>query len=146
MVLSAIIPSREMELRQLLDSMNDSPGVVNANNALIPFTQFDKPHFSRLLILDDKTTEDARIYGGWPTPTYPLYLAFLGDVDGEENDFLAELAQKAGDGLRKLFSCAGYDPQSDLLTFLKQHRRRRLRITSTGAAALRPSHSRGSGA
>ena len=123
MVLSAIIPSREAELRQLLDSMNEGPGMVKPNNALIPFAQFDKLHFSRLLILDDKTTEDARIYGGGPTPTYPLYLAFLGDIDGEENDFLTELASKAADGLRQIFSCAGYDPQSDLLNFLKEHRK-----------------------
>ncbi len=122
MVLGAIIPSREVELRQLLDSMNDSPGIVNVNNALIPFAQFDKLHLSRLLILDDKTLEDARMHGSGPTPTYPLYLAFLGDIDGEENDFLAELAQKAGDGLRKIFACAGFDPQTDLLAFLKLHR------------------------
>ena len=35
----------------------------------------------RLLILDDKTIEDVRVYG-LPVRTYPLYLAFLGDVDG----------------------------------------------------------------
>ncbi len=122
MVLAAIIPSREAELRQLLDSMNDSPGMVNPNNALIPFAQFDKLHFSRLLILDDQTLEDARVYSGGPTPVYPLYLAFLGDIDGEENDFLAELAKKAGDGLCKIFACAGYHPQIDLYSWLKQHR------------------------
>ena len=123
MVLAAIIPSREAELRQLLDSMNDRPGMVNPNNALIPFAQFDKLHFSRLLILDDKTLEDARIYGGGPTPTYPLYLAFLGDIDGEENDFLDELAKKAGDGLRKIFACAGYHPQiRSGYSWMKQHR------------------------
>ena len=122
MVLAAIIPSREAELRQLLDSMNDSPGLVNPNNALIPFAQFDKLHFSRRLILDDKTLEDARIYGGGPTPVYPLYLAFLGDIDGEENDFIDELVKKAGDGLRKIFECAGYHTQIDLSLWMKQHR------------------------
>ena len=145
MVLAAIAPPREAELRQLLDSMNDRPGMVNANNALIPFAQFDKLHFSRVLILDDKTTEDARTYGGGPTPTYPLYLAFLGDIDGEENDFLAELAQKAGDGLRKIFACAGFDPQTDLLVFMKQHRAPPIANYINWRGPNRSPHSRRSG-
>ncbi|MGZ4983645.1 MAG: hypothetical protein ACXV9Q_06065, partial [Chthoniobacterales bacterium] len=77
MVLASIIPAREAELRQLLDSMNEGPGLVNANNSLIPFADFDEIHFSRLLILDDKTLEDVRVYNR-PVTTYPLYLAFLG--------------------------------------------------------------------
>ena len=81
MVLAAIDPAREAELRGLLASMNDAPGRVNANNALIPFAQFDTLHFARFVILDDKTLEDVRVYE-IPTRTYPLYLAFLGDIDG----------------------------------------------------------------
>jgi hypothetical protein len=47
MVLAPIDPAREMDLRQLLDSMNDAPGRVNASNAVIPFGQFDTLHFAR---------------------------------------------------------------------------------------------------
>ena len=82
MVLASIIPERETELRQLLDSMNHGPGQVDPNNALLPFAEFATLHFARFIILDDKTTEDVRVYGLSPR-NYPLYLAFLGDVDGD---------------------------------------------------------------
>ena len=81
MVLAPIIPDRETELRNLLASMNSGPGRVDPNNALLPFAEFDTLHFARFIILDDKTTEDVRVYGLTPRK-YPLYLAFLGDVDG----------------------------------------------------------------
>ena len=51
MVLGAIIPEREAELRELLDSMNDAPGRVNAHNSLIPFAEFSMIHVARLLVL-----------------------------------------------------------------------------------------------
>jgi hypothetical protein len=123
MVLAPIIPSREKELRGLLDSMNEGPGRVNANNGLIPFAKFDSLHFARLLILDDKTTGDVRLYGLRPD-RYPLYLVFLGDMDSDENDFLKDLVKVAPDGLRKLFSCCeGFGDKSDLLRWMKENRR-----------------------
>src|SRR4029450_1935112 len=86
MVLAPIIPERETELRQLLDSMNHGPGRGDPNNALLPLAEFETLHFARFVILDDKTTEDVRVYGLSPR-IYPLYLAFLGDVDVGANDF-----------------------------------------------------------
>lgn len=119
MVLAPIVASREVELCRLLDSMNDAPGRLNANNALIPFAQFDTLHYARLLILDDKTLEDVRVHG-LPVRTYPLYLAFLGDVDGEEDVFLKELTRRASDGLRAIFSCChGFAPDTDLMAWMK---------------------------
>jgi hypothetical protein len=121
MVLAPIIPEREAELRQLLDSMNRGPGQVDPNNALLPFAEFDALHFARFVILDDKTTEDVRVYGLTPR-TYPLYLAFLGDVDGNANAFLGKLIKRAGKGLGKIFSCCqGFGPDTDLLDWMKQH-------------------------
>src|ERR1051326_8935351 len=105
MVLAPIDPARVAELHQLPDSMNDAPGRVNPDNSLIPFRQFDTLHFARLLILDDQTLNDVRAYGGRPAPTYPLYLAFLGDIDGDVDSFLHEAVRRAGDGLRAIFSC-----------------------------------------
>ncbi|MEA3211385.1 MAG: hypothetical protein QOE70_4442 [Chthoniobacter sp.] len=123
MVLATVTPAREAELRGLLDSMNDAPGRVNANNAVIPFSQLDTLHFARLLILEDKTIGDVSVHG-LPTRTYPLYLAFLGDMDGDEDTFLDELARRASDGLRRLFSCCeGFTPDSDLLGWMQHHRR-----------------------
>jgi hypothetical protein len=123
MVLAPIVPSGEQELRGLLASMNEGPGRVDPNNVLIPFAKFENLHFARLLILDDKTTEDVRVYGLQPK-TYPLYLAFLGDIDGDEERFLTELVKVAASGLRKLFSCCtGFEPGADLLTWMKEHRK-----------------------
>lgn len=123
MVLAPIVPWREQELRGLLTSMMEGPGRVNPNNALIPFAKFENLHFARLLILDDKTTGDVRVYGLQPK-NYPLYLAFLGDIDGDEESFLTELVKVAESGLRKLFSCCtGFESGADLLTWMKDHRK-----------------------
>ena len=101
--------------------MNHGPGQVDPNNALLPFAEFETLHFARFIILDDKTTEDIRVYGLTPR-TYPLYLAFLGDVDGDANAFLGKLIKRAGNGLRKIFSCCqGFAPDTDLLDWMKQH-------------------------
>ena len=121
MVLAPIIPDRETELRKLLGSMNSGPGRVDPNNALLPFAEFDTLHFARFIILDDKTTEDVRVYGLTPRK-YPLYLAFLGDVDGDANAFLGKLIKRAGKGLGKIFSCCdGFAQEMDLFTWMKQH-------------------------
>src|SRR5262249_31444574 len=121
MVLAPIIPERESDLRKVLDSMNDGRGRVNPSNALIPFAQFENLHFARLLILDDNSLEDRAIYG--LRSDFPLQFAFLGDIDGEEETFLKELAQSAPEGLRRLFSCCcDFDPGCDLLVWMKRHR------------------------
>jgi len=120
MVLAAIDPPREAELRGLLTSMNDAPGRVNAHNALIPFGEFDTLHFARFVILDDKTLEDVRVYG-MAVRTYPLYLAFLGDIDGELDAFLGNLVKRAGKGLRSIFSCCKeFASDTDLLAWMKE--------------------------
>jgi hypothetical protein len=121
MVLAPINPERETELRELLDSMNQAPGRVDPNNELIPFAEFDTLHFARFIILDDKTTEDVRVYNLAPRK-YPLYLAFLGDVDGDANAFLGKLIKRAGKGFGRIFSCCeGFTPDTDLLTWMRQH-------------------------
>ena len=122
MVLAPIEPQCETELRRLLASMNDAPGRVNPNNTLIPFANFELLHFARLLILDDKTSGDARVYG-LPPRKFPLYLAFLGDMDGEEEAFLVDLARRASTGLRAIFSCCeGFTTDTDLVVWMKRHR------------------------
>jgi hypothetical protein len=122
MVLAPIVPAREIELRALLASMNEGLGRVNPANALIPFARLGSVHFARLLILEDKTVEDVRVYGLTPQK-YPLYLAFLGDVDGDADAFLSEVATIAPEGLRKLFSCCeGFTPETDLVAWMRDHR------------------------
>ena len=121
MIVAPIDPRREPELRRLLDSMTAAPGHANGDNPLLPFARFDTLHFARFVILDDKTGEDVRVYG-LPVQTYPLYLAFLGDVDGERDDFLAALVREAEPGLRAIFSCCeGFGRETDLARWLQDH-------------------------
>src|SRR5437764_3279199 len=124
MVVAPVDAKRENELRELLASMNDAPGRANPDNALIPFGEFEMLHFARLLIVDDKTLDDIRAHG-LARRTYPLYLAFLGDVDGDADDFLRLLATHAGSGLREIFSCCDdFSPDGDLAEWMARHRRR----------------------
>ena len=119
MVLAPVHPQREAELRRLLESMNDAPGRVRPDNELIPFQQFDTVHVARLLIVDDRTVRDMSVYGA-PPRTYPRYLAFLGDVDGDADAFLADAARRAPTGLRTIFSCCdGFSSSTDLLEWMK---------------------------
>jgi hypothetical protein len=121
MVLAPIVPARLTELRERLASMNDAPGRVNPNNPLVPFAQLDTVHVARFLIVDDKTSDDIEAYGLKPR-TYPLYLAFLGDVDGDATTFLRQAAKVAEHGLRELFSCCeGLSPGTDLFRWMKAH-------------------------
>jgi hypothetical protein len=121
MVVAPLDADREGELRSLLASMNLRPGVVDPQNAVVPFGRFRRLHYARFVILADQTLEDIRVYGAAPPSAVPS-LAFLGDCDGDGDDFLAELAARAGDGLQQIFShCQGFIPDGDLLQWMKDH-------------------------
>ncbi len=123
MVLGTILPHRQAELRRLLDSMNHSPGRVNANNALVPFGQFPMLHFARFLILEDNSLDDVLAHG-LPRRDYPLYLAFLGTLDGDRDTFLKEVARRASPGLREIFSCCkGFGSDTDPLDWMRRNSR-----------------------
>jgi hypothetical protein len=101
--------------------MNTRPGVADPQNALVPFGQLDRLHFARFVILDDPTLDDIAAYGVRHADL-PKYLAFLADFDGSAGDFLADMVQRAGQGLREIFShCEGFDPGGDLLRWMKDH-------------------------
>jgi hypothetical protein len=119
MVLAPIAADRIDALRNLLASMNREPGVVDPQNALVPFGELETLHYGRILILDDQTLNDITAYG-LPRVNYPTYLAFLGDFDGPPEAFFAELAQRAGDGLKYIFShCVDFNPDGNLLDWMK---------------------------
>ena len=122
MVLAPIATQREAELRLLLASMNAGPGRVNANNALFPFAQFDRIHVARFIIIDDKTTGDLSAHH-LPPANYPLYLAFLGDIDGDADSFFEDIVRLAETGLRTLFACCeGFDANTKLARWVREHR------------------------
>jgi hypothetical protein len=121
MVLAPIADGREDELRGLLASMNEAPGTADPENALVPFGAFDRLHFARFVIVEAPSADDIAAYGIAPS-RWPPSLAFLGDCDGPADTFLADLALRAGPGLRRIFGfCRGFAPDSDLLPWMRQH-------------------------
>ena len=123
MVVAAIAAGREAELRELLSTMNRGPGVVDAKNALVPFEQLERLHFARIVILEDQTLDDIKVYGLEPVK-YPLYLAFLGDFDGDCDEFLSDMVRQCGRGLELIFShCEGFVPGVNLLDWIKARNR-----------------------
>jgi hypothetical protein len=121
MVVAPIVEARISELRALLRSMNDRPGMAKPDNPIVPFGRFENLHFARFVILDDQTVRDFEEYGA-PVPNFSVLLAFLGDCDGPGHDLLAEVARLAAPGLRQIFSfCQGFAPDADLLAWMKRH-------------------------
>lgn len=101
--------------------MNSVPGEANPHNPLVPFAQFDKLHFARFVIMDDQTLNDWEVYG-LPKPTFPVYLAFLCDFDGDHDGFMQEICKRAGIGLQQIFShCSDFGPDDNLLRWFRQH-------------------------
>ena len=122
-VVAAIAPGREAGLRKLLAAMTLAPGVADPVNPVLPFGAFERLHFARFAVLGDATMADFEVFG-LPRPKLPTYLLFMGDCDGSAEAQLAELVQRAGEGLRRIFShCRGLDLRDDLLEWLIEHDR-----------------------
>jgi hypothetical protein len=124
MVLAPVLEGNLDELRTLLASMNQAPGVVDPDNELVPFGRFDRLHVARFVVLEAPTADDVTVYGLPPEP-WPPSLVFLGDIDGPADSFLHDLVSRADPGLRRIFAhCQGFSPNVDLLAWMKQHERR----------------------
>ena len=114
MVLAPVTPGRERGLRELLATMNSAPGMADPTNAVLPFGRFERLHFARLAVLDDPTLGDIEAHGV-PRPSLPIYLALIGSCDGPADECIADLARRAGAGLRRIFAhCDGFDATADL--------------------------------
>ncbi len=123
MVVAPVADGKLALLRALLASMNSAPGVVDPDNDLVPFRQLDRLHVARFVVLEAPTSGDIAVYGMAPEP-WPPALVFLGDIDGDADSFLRDLARRAETGLRKIFShCQGFPPSGDLLAWMRQHER-----------------------
>jgi hypothetical protein len=122
-LVAPIAAGRVDELRSLLLSMNRALGIVDPENALIPFARLEELHFARLVILEDQTPQDIRVYN-LPQPEYPIYLAFFCDFDGTLDAFLSKLVSCATAGLTRIFEyCDGFTQGVNLTAWMKQHHR-----------------------
>jgi len=126
MVIAELADGHEPGLRLLLNAMNKKPslpGLADPGNPILPFGRFERLHFARLVLLDDALQADLQAYG-LPRPKRPTCLAFMGDCDGPGHSQLAELAEHAGDGLRRIFAhCQGFSAGTDLLAWMLAHER-----------------------
>jgi hypothetical protein len=121
LVVAPIRAGQEPPLRALLHSMNAEPGVADPGNVIVPFARFERLHFVRLMLLDDALQADLRIHGVEPQ-RLPTCLAFLGDCDGPAETMLADLAERAGPGLARVFGhCEGFTSRADLLVWMRAH-------------------------
>jgi hypothetical protein len=122
LVIAPLRMEREAELRRLLDSMNGEPGHADPRNRLVPFGEFPQVHVARFVILADQTVGDMKTAYRVAAPDYALSLAFLADFDGTADDFRADLARRAGEGLVLIFSCCSdFSPGADLAAWMKAH-------------------------
>ena len=122
MVVAPLDVKRTGELRNLLATMNRAPGTANPENELIPFGRFQDLHFARIVVLEDQTLDDITTAYGKPRQTFPTYLTFLADFDGDADRFRREMVSVAGNGLERIFSyCTDFTPGSDLLRWMEQH-------------------------
>ncbi len=125
MVVAPLDVRRTDELRSLLATMNRAPGMADPDNEIIPFGRLKALHFARLVVLEDQTLDDVTTAYGLKRNDYPVYLAFLGDFDGDASGFIRELVAIAGKGLRQIFSfCADFSAGSDLAEWMEQHEHR----------------------
>jgi hypothetical protein len=123
LLLAQVAAGRERGLRELLETMNEAPGTADPANPVLPFGEFERLHFARLAVLDDPTLDDFEAHG-LPPPSLPVYLAFLGSCDGPADECIADLAQRADTGLRRIFThCDGFDDQGELLAWMRAHQR-----------------------
>jgi hypothetical protein len=121
MVVAPIVEERVNELKTLLSSMNQRPGMAKPDNLIVPFGEFENLHYARFVIVDDTTLSDFTEYGA-PIPDFSIMLAFLGDCDGDADALLADMARRAAPGLRQIFSfCRDFSSQSDLLAWMTEH-------------------------
>jgi len=120
LILARLAPDKVSGLRALLAGMNGLPGLADPNNALVPFGHFPILHVARFAVLDDQTLADLAAFdSGFPDA--PLYLAFLGDCDGDAERLLDDMALRCDEGLRRIFSfCEGFDDGADLRRWMAE--------------------------
>src|ERR1700761_4019618 len=120
LVLARLAPDKVAGLRALLAGMNAGPGLADPHNTLLPFGDFPTLHLARFAVLDDQTLGDLAAFDS-SFPDAPLYLAFLGDCDGDAERLLDDMAARCGEGLRRIFGfCQDFDGAADLRRWMAE--------------------------
>ncbi|MDB4988162.1 MAG: cytochrome [Myxococcaceae bacterium] len=131
LVLAPVEPQKLPALRQLLAQVSQQTiarmqGAETAD-VVLPFSQIEGLHFARFVLLDDLHEHDAS--------KSRTFLAFATDYDGPEGEptcraeharaaHLAQLVERAGPGLSRIFAhCQGFEP-GQLLEYLNKHLKR----------------------
>lgn len=119
MIAARVMRDRIPALELLLQKLNKSPGVVDPANPLFPFGEFDTLHVARFVVLDDQTLADRPEH---PPLQFPVWLAFLGDCDGDADRQLQQFVTRARDGLTQIFQHSDdFSPDTDLLQWMRAH-------------------------
>jgi len=122
MVTAPVLPDRVEDLRALLATMNSAPGVVDPDNALVPFGRFEDIHVARFVVAQDNTLADNDYFPAQLPPSERVLLIFLADCDGSGDDLMARIVGEAGGGLRRIFAhCHDFDDNTELLTWMRAH-------------------------
>jgi hypothetical protein len=109
-IVAPVAAGHEQALQALLEGAGKDP----ANNALVPFGQFDNVHFARFFILPESTDPQGT--------SYPACLVFLADVDGAGEAFSLQLVGALGDGLDTIYQhCAEYPGRAGLQDYFQRH-------------------------
>lgn len=120
LVLARLPPDKVPDLRGLLAGMNARPGHADPHNALVPFGAFPTLHMARFAVLQDETLGDLAAFDA-SFRDAPVYLAFLGDCDGDADRLLDEMATSCGDGLKRIFDfCEDFDETADLRRWMAE--------------------------
>jgi hypothetical protein len=122
-MIAAPVRNGQLEkLLALLAVMNKLPGHADPENRLVPFGRFGRLHFARFTIIEAKRADEIKAFGVTPRPWRPTLL-FFGDVDGDTDSFLSELADHSGPGLKEIFTlCEGFPENGlSLLGWMKAH-------------------------
>src|ERR1700749_3739241 len=96
LVLARLAPDKGAGLEALPGGMNGRPGLADPHNPLVPFGDFPTLHVARFAVLDDQTLGDLAAFGT-SFAEAPVYLAFLGDCDGDAERLLDEMAARCGE-------------------------------------------------
>ena len=118
-IVASVASGNVAGLRERLAQMNfpGRTGFADPGNHLVPFGEFDTIHFARFVVLADNTLGDREAYrkAGYPDlpEDEPTYLCFMVDCDGDSDELLQHMMQKAGAGLQEIFGRGPGTPAPD---------------------------------